>query len=181
MKEAVRSDEELAWAAARGDREAFADLLERHHDRLFRLFFRLTGRREEAEDLTQETCLALPGKLRSFRGESAWTTWLYRIAVNSAHDHRRRAARFRKVAEGWGEWEKTRRAEDRAAAAERDWLRRTMTALPTELRDTVALLFDGGLTHAEAAKVLGVAPGTVSWRMSEVRRRLRALWQEESR
>jgi len=80
------SDESLALAAAKGDAEAFAALLERRYDDLFRLAFRLTGSRSEAEDLTQDVCAALPAKLAGFRGEARFTTWLWRVAVNAAHD-----------------------------------------------------------------------------------------------
>lgn len=174
------ADRDLARAAAEGDREAFAALLDLHYDRMFRLCFRLTGRREEAEDLTQDICLALPAKLKSFRGQARVTTWLYRIAVNAAHDRRRRDSSRTKAAEGWGDWEVSRRARARDTAADLDWLRRAMGALPDHLRDTVALTVDGEMTHAEAAEVLGISEGTVSWRLSEVRKRLRAMWQEET-
>ncbi len=173
-------DEELVRAAAGGDREAFAELLDLHYDRIFRFCFRLTGRREEAEDLTQDICLALPGKLSGFRGQARVTTWLYRIAVNAVHDRRRRDSSRAKAAEGWGDWETNRRATASETAADLDWLRRAMGALPSDLRDTVALTVDGEMTHRDAAEVLGVSEGTVSWRLSEVRKRLRAMWQEET-
>ena len=173
-------DEELVRAAAGGDREAFAELLDLHYDRIFRFCFRLTGSREEAEDLTQDICLALPGKLKGFRGRARVTTWLYRVAVNAAHDRRRRAASRTKAAEGWGDWEVSRRAAATDTAADLDWLQQAMGALPDDLRDTVALTIDGEMTHAEAAEVLGLSEGTVSWRLSEVRKRLRTMWREET-
>ena len=176
-----RSSEELVRKASAGDREAFKELLELHYDRIFRFCFRLTGSREEAEDLTQDICLGLPAKLKSFRGRARLETWLYRVAVNAAQDRRRRAMGRTKAAEGWGDREVNRRAETREKAADLDWLRRSMTALPDDLRDTVALTLDGEMTHAQAGEVLGVSEGTVSWRLSEVRKRLRALWQEEGR
>lgn len=174
-------DEDLVRAAAAGDRRAFGELLELHYDRIFRFSFRLTGSREEAEDLTQDICLALPAKLKSFRGKARFTTWLYRVAMNAARDRRRRAVSRTKAAEGWGDWEVKRRAAATDRAADLDWLRRSMTALPDDLRDTVALTIDGEMTHAQAAEVLGISEGTVSWRLSEVRKRLRALWREEPR
>ncbi|MGR3344105.1 MAG: RNA polymerase sigma factor [Paracoccaceae bacterium] len=173
------TDEALATAAAGGDRDAFATLLERHYDDLFRLTFRLTGRRTEAEDLTQDICAALPAKLAGFRAQSRFSTWLYRIAVNAAHDARRRAATRTKAAESWGDWEMGRRAADRERAEQLTWLTRTMTALPADIRDTLALLIDGEMTHAEAGEVLQVSEGTISWRMSEAKKRLRVLAQEE--
>lgn len=173
-------DEELVRAAATGSREAFRELLELHYDRIFRFCFRLTGRREEAEDLTQDICVALPAKLKSFRGRASLTTWLYRVAMNAAHDRRRRAMSRTKAAEGWGEIEMSRLAEETGRAADLDWLRRSMAVLPDDLRDTVALTIDGEMTHAEAAEVLGISEGTVSWRLSEARKRLRAMRQEET-
>lgn len=176
-----RSDGELVRKASAGDREAFRELLELHYDRIFRFCFRLTGSREEAEDLTQDICLALPAKLKRFKGRARFTTWLYRVAMNAALDRRRRTKSRAKAARGWGDWEVNRRVAAAERAADLDWLRRSMAALPDDLRDTVALTLDGEMTHAQAGEVLGVSEGTVSWRLSEVRKRLRALWQEEGR
>ena len=168
------SDEALARAAAGGDAQAFSALITRHYDRVFRLSFRLTGARAEAEDLTQDICAALPAKMRAFRGDSRFTTWLYRVVVNAASDRRRRAATHARAADGWGESEINRRAEIAEKAEVIDWLTTAMRALPEDLRDTVALVLDD-VTHADAAEVLGVSEGTISWRMSEVKKRLRAL------
>ncbi len=172
-------DDDLALAAAGGDRDAFADLLARHYDGLFRLAFRLTGRREAAEDLTQDICLALPAKLGGFRGEARFTTWLYRVAVNAAHDRRRRAATHARAADGWGDWEVNRRAAAADTAEGLDWLAEAMTALPGDLRDTLALTLADELTQAEAAQALGIAEGTVAWRLSEARKKLRAMREKD--
>jgi RNA polymerase sigma-70 factor (ECF subfamily) len=172
-------DEALASAAATGDRDAFAALLGRHYDRIFALSFRLTGSRAEAEDLTQDICLALPAKLRSWRGEARFTTWLYRVTVNAAHDRRRRTATRSRAADGWGDWEVNRRAGIAEEAAAQDWLAATMARLPPELRDTVALTLGEDLSQREAAEVLGISEGTVAWRMSEVKKRLRAMARAE--
>lgn len=172
-------DDTLAPLAAAGDRAAFAALLARHYDRIFRLAFRLTGSRAEAEDLTQDICAALPAKLVGYRQAARFTTWLYRVTVNGAHDRRRRAATRGRAADGWGDWELARRAEADATEAAQDWLARTMNRLPAELRDTVALTLGEDLTQAEAAEVLGVSEGTVAWRMSEVKKRLRAMARAE--
>ncbi|MFY0692736.1 MAG: RNA polymerase sigma factor [Paracoccaceae bacterium] len=174
------TDEDLAEAAAAGDRTAFAVLLERHYDRLFALAFRLTGVRAEAEDLTQDICATLPAKLKGFRGTARFTTWAYRVMVNAAHDRRRRASARARAADGWGDWEIARRAEAEEARDRADWLSSAMAMLSDELCDTVALTFDGEMTQAQAAEVLGVSQGTVAWRMSEVKKRLRALKEKEA-
>ncbi|WP_168770439.1 RNA polymerase sigma factor [Flavimaricola marinus] len=172
------SDEALALAAANGDSSAFGLLLDRHYDRLFGLCFRLTGQRAEAEDLTQDICAALPAKLSSYKAKSKVTTWLYRVAVNAAHDRRRRRATYARHSAGWGDWEQARQAEMAEAAEHIDWLHSAMAHLSDDLRDTLALILDD-VTHAEAAQILGVSEGTISWRMSEAKKRLRALKAEE--
>lgn len=172
------SDEDLALAAARGDAQAFASLIARQYDRLFALCFRLTGSRAEAEDLTQDICAALPAKLSSYTARARVTTWLYRVAVNAAHDRRRKQATHGRVALGWGDWEINRQAaidEDRERA---DWLGAAMSALPDDLRDTLALVLDD-MTHAQAGEILGVSEGTVSWRLSEARKHLKQLKEKE--
>ncbi|NND18977.1 MAG: sigma-70 family RNA polymerase sigma factor, partial [Silicimonas sp.] len=136
------SDEALARAAAGGDAQAFSALISRHYDRIFRLSFRLTGARAEAEDLCQDICAALPAKLSAYRSEARFTTWLYRVTVNASHDRRRRAATHARAADGWGEMEIARRAEAAEAAQALDWLTAAMRDLPEELRDTVALVLD---------------------------------------
>ncbi len=175
------SDETLATAAAGGDRTAFAVLVGRHYDRIYGLAFRLTGQRAEAQDLAQDICAALPAKLGGWRGEARFTTWLYRVTVNAAHDRRRRIAVRAKAASGWGDWEIARQdamAEDRAA---QDWLAEVVARLPEDLRYTVALVLGEDLTQAEAGVILGLSEGTIAWRMSEVKRRLRAIAAEEAK
>jgi len=175
----MSSDEDLARAAAQGDRDAFAALLSRRYDGLFRVCYRLTGQQHAAEDLTQDICLALPVKLRGFRGEARFSTWLYRVAVNAAHDRRRRAATRARAASGWGDWEIGRQAANAETARDLDWLQAAMAGLPDDLRDTAALTLGEEMTHAEAAQVLNISEGTVSWRLSEIRKRLRALRDKE--
>lgn len=173
------SDDTLALAAAAGDATAFATLLERQYDRLFRLCFRLTGTQPDAEDLTQDICAALPAKLRSYRGEAAFTTWLYRMAVNAAHDRRRRAQTHAKAASGWGAWEQNRRAADDQQAQHIDWLTQAMRTLPDDLRDTLALILDD-MTHRDAGAVLGVSEGTISWRIAQAKKHLTQQRKEDA-
>lgn len=174
------SDETLALAAAGGDRQAFGLLLERIYDRIHGLAFRLTGNRADAEDLTQDICAALPAKLAGFRGEAAFRTWLYRIVVNAVRDRFRRRTTHAKAASGWGDWEIARKAAEAETAERMDWLRLAMDTLtPPELRETVVLVLEG-LSHAEVASVLGVSEGTVSWRMSEAKKKLKQMLEAEA-
>ena len=172
------SDQRLAKEAANGDGAAFASLLARHYTRVFALAFRMTGSRAEAEDLTQDICAALPTKMSRFDGQARFTTWLYRVVVNAAHDRRRRQASHAKAADGWGDWELARQAANAETAEQIDWLTGAMRALPDDLRDTLALILDD-MTHANAAEVLQISEGTVSWRISEAKKRLKELKEKE--
>jgi RNA polymerase sigma-70 factor, ECF subfamily len=174
-------DETLALAAASGDRDAFAALLARHYDRIFNLAYRLIGARAEAQDLTQDICAALPSKLRNWQGEARFSTWLYRVIVNAAHDLRRRQATHSRAAAGWGDWELARQDEIGTDRAAMDWLTQTMTRLPPDLRDTAALILGEDMTQAEAGQILGIPEGTIAWRMSELKKRLRAIAAEEAK
>jgi len=172
-------DDTLALAAAGGDAGAFETLIAGQYDRLFRLCFRLTGSQAEAEDLTQDICAALPAKLRSFRGDASFTTWVYRLCVNAAHDRRRRAVTHARAASGWGDWELNRRAANADTAEAVDWLTSAMRALPDDLRDTLALILDD-MTHAQAGDVLNVSEGTISWRISQAKKHLATLRKEDT-
>jgi RNA polymerase sigma-70 factor (ECF subfamily) len=174
-------DEMLATAAAQGDRAAFATLVGRHYDRIHGLAWRMTGARAEAEDLAQDICAALPAKLRNWRGEAKFTTWLYRVVVNAAHDLRRRQQTRHRASLGWGDWELARQDEITTQAEASDWLAQSMTQLSPELRDTVALVLGEEMTQGEAGIVLGVSEGTIAWRMSEVKKRLRAMAREDAK
>ena len=174
-------DDMLAAAAAQGDRAAFATLVGRHYDRVHGLAWRLTGSKHEAEDLAQDICAALPAKLQNWRGEAKFTTWLYRVVVNGAHDLRRRQQTRARASQGWGDWELARQDEIATQAEAQGWLAQAMTQLSPELRDTVALVLGEEMTQADAGLVLGVSEGTIAWRMSEVKKRLRALAREDAK
>ena len=87
MAERWNDDEAvLARRAAAGDRDAFAALVERHYDRIFRVGARILGDGDEAADLAQDVCAGLAAKLPSWRGEARSTTWLHSVVVNGARD-----------------------------------------------------------------------------------------------
>ena len=169
------TDGALARRAAAGDRDAFAALLERHYDRVYRVGARVLGDADAAADLAQDVCVGLPAKLSSYRGGSRFTTWLYRVVVNAARDALRRSAVRQRHERMYADVEALARAGNASRECEASWLREAMGRLPDELRATVVLVLEEGLRHAEAGEALGVSESTVSWRMHEVRKRLRAL------
>ena len=173
------SDEILVAMAADGDGGAFRSLLQRHYATIFRIGFRVLGNREDAEDLAQDICAALPKKLASFKGHARFTTWLHQIVINAARDLIRRKQAARRKASGWGATEVLRRDEASETKAELDWLNNAMKMMPQDLRETVALVLGEEMTHREAAEVLDLSEGTISWRMSEVKKILREIAKKE--
>ena len=169
------TDIALASRAADGDRMAFAALIERHYELVYRVGARALGSEQDAADLAQDVCVGLAGKLSSYRGESRFTTWLYRVVVNAALDRLRRDGARRRREQDFAESGSIIGAGRAGEADEAVWLRQALDALGTDLRATVVLVAGEGLRHAEAAEVLGVTESTVSWRMHEARKRLRAL------
>lgn len=173
------SDETLVGLAQSGNGEAFHDLLQRHYDSIFRIGFRVLGSREDAEDLAQDICASLPRKLSSFKGQARFSTWLHQITINAARDLIRRKQAARRKADGWGDAEKLRRDEAAQTASEIDWLTNAMNSMPDDLRETVALVLGEEMTHGQAGAVLNLSEGTISWRMSEVKKILREMAKEE--
>jgi RNA polymerase sigma-70 factor (ECF subfamily) len=86
-------DDELVRRYLRGDTAAFGTLVERHGQRVYNLCLRVLGNREDAADASQEAFVSALRKLGSFRGESAFTTWMHRVAVNACYDLLRRQRR----------------------------------------------------------------------------------------
>ncbi len=172
---AASGDEDLAREAARGDRAAFAALIERQYDRIYRLAWRWTGSRTTAEDVAQEVCVKLAGAIKGFRGDSAFSTWVYRIAFTTATDHLRAAQRLRAVdpsemlslVDG-------RASDDPEGEVMGAELWKAVRALPGQQRDAVLLVYGEDLSHAEAAAIMGCTEKTVSWHLHEARKRLKA-------
>ena len=96
------SDLALVGQARDGDRVAFGRLVERHYDFIHRVAWRWAGNRTDAEDIAQDVCVRLGKAIRSYRGGSAFTTWLYALTLNAARDLKRKSARDSAKTEAFG-------------------------------------------------------------------------------
>jgi len=166
------TDENLAAAAAAGNRAAFEALLRRHYDRIHGFAWQLTGSRTDADDITQEVCCTLVEKIGRFRGEARFTTWLTGITFNACRDFRRRRRSLGGMIDRLTVLAGLAATPDGRDAYDAVWLKSAIARLKPALRDTVVLVVGQQLTHAEAAEILGVAENTVAWRMHEARRLL---------
>jgi RNA polymerase sigma-70 factor, ECF subfamily len=170
-----RPDEELLRAAASGEQTAFHDLMRRHEDRVFALALRMCGERADALDATQESFIRAFRQAGKFRGDSAFSTWLYRIAVNCCNDLLRKRKRAPVPEDDLPEPEAPSSAsfEDRVAA--RIDVKEALAALNPDYREAVAMFDIGGIPYDEIARLTGVSVGTVKSRISRGRRRLAQL------
>lgn len=167
-----------------GDVAAFEPLVEKYRQRVYRLAFNVLRNQEDAWDVAQEAFIKAYKALPSFRGQSAFYTWLFRIVMNVAHDKaRQRGAQGRafgteRVTEE--EWERTMPdpGEDPGAAAVRAEQRARITqaleTLPEHHRAIIMLSDLEGLSYREIADVLSIPMGTVMSRLHNARKRLRA-------
>ena len=172
----LRDDErETIAACRRGEREAFDLLVARYQRDVYRLCYRYLGNHEDANDMAQEAFLKAYRGLSGFRGDSAFSTWLYRIAVNTCLNFR--AARKPK-AEELPEALADRRAVASERLLEEERQRRVRAAvslLPEKQRATLILKVYHELTHEEVAKILGSTVGTVKANLFHALRNLRKL------
>jgi len=175
-------DREVVTRWQAGDMEAFTTLVQRHEGRVFRLLLRMTGSREEAEDVAQETFLSLHRHGHRFRQECRFSTFVYRVAANAALNRRRSLKRSRdrvnrlevRQAAGDDLPHAPRNPEDAAAGLEIEArVQEALLQLPDSLRLPVVLYELEGLSYSEIASVLGLAEGTVKSRIHRARQVLR--------
>jgi RNA polymerase sigma-70 factor (ECF subfamily) len=176
------SDEELLARFIAGNEQCFTDLMRRHEDRIFSLAYRMTGERADALDATQDAFIAAFRQARAFRGESAFGTWLYRIAINACRDlirkRRRRESPDEDAAEG-AEQVSARRLED--LVVERIDVAQALALLSDEYREAVVMHDLGGIPYEEIARLTETNLGTVKSRISRGRRKLAELLEHPER
>jgi RNA polymerase sigma-70 factor (ECF subfamily) len=169
------ADEELAARAQAGDRQAFALLVRRHQERVFRFVLRMLGNRDEAMDLTQDSFLKAWNALPGWRPEARFATWLLQIARNATLDLLRRRRRVEFVPLDPGETasdphDPAPSPEQRLADRQRiGLLERALAALPPEQREILLLRELEGMNYAEIAATLGINEGTVKSRLARGR------------
>jgi RNA polymerase sigma-70 factor, ECF subfamily len=177
------NEAEAIERAKRGDAQAFQDLYDKHKRRVYSLCLRMTANTAEAEDLTQEAFLQLYRKIGTFRGESAFSTWLHRLSVNVVLMHLRKknlpVVSLEETTQG-GEEDTPKKdfgAEDLALAGSIDrlQLQRAVDDLPPGYR-TIFVLHDiEGYEHNEIAGIVGCSIGNSKSQLHKARMKLRDL------
>ena len=182
------SDEALVAGLRRGDRSAAESLVSQYGGRVYRLAFRITGNHEDAEEVAQDALWTAARKIHSFKGESAFGSWLYRIAANAAYQKlRRRKVSGREVsfeellpqvesqsphAEAIDDW--SSKVEEPALQEEvRTVLQSAIEALPPDYQTALVLHDLEGLSNPEIARSLGLSLPAVKSRIHRSRLFLR--------
>jgi len=179
------SDIELVKRAQRGESEAFSDLFHAHKARIYSICLRMTNNTAQAEDLTQDAFLQVFRKLSTFKGNSALSTWLYRIAVNTVLMHFRKKALKQVSLDEPSSHDATMVRREYGSrdcrlsgAVDRITLARAIKDLPTGYR-TIFLLHEvEGYEHQEIAKILDCSVGNSKSQLHKAKLRIREFLAE---
>ena len=183
-----KSDIELVRRAQEGDPDAFAFLFNAHKTKIYSLCLRMTANTAEAEDLTQDAFLQAFRKLATFRGDSALSTWLYRVAVNTVLMHMRKKG-LRPVSldqpidqpDGSVKREQGRVDGRLSGSVDRIALTRAMKELPAGYRTIFVLHEVKGYEHHEIARLLRCSVGNSKSQLHKAKTRMRELLGLERR
>lgn len=162
-------DGRVIEACRQGDRAAFQLLFETYKDKVFSIAVYSSGDRSLAEDVTQQIFLKLFTAIRQFRGDSEFTTWLYRLVVNACLDERRRRRRWLPLGEtvamrNPGDKKPQEKQYARIEVAEA--VREAIGELKPKFRLPILLKYIEGLSYEEIATVMGCSKGTVASRLN---------------
>ena len=172
---ALNDDRRLAAACAAGDPLVFEDIYNRFASRLKSIAFNHLGNVADAEDAVQETFIKVHRASASYTGDAAFSTWLYRILINTCYDAMRK--RKRRPEESPIEDAPPERTAPAVDDIKRMELRRLLQGLP-EQRRTVFTLFEiEGLSHAEIAEILSISEGNSKWILFATKKELQQQWK----
>lgn len=178
------ADLELATVAARGDMGAFEEIYKRHHRRVYSICLRMLQNASEAEDLTQDVFIQLYRKIGSFRGDSAFTTWLHRMTVNQVLMHfRKRTVKYEKVTDEGETPDQVVTGTlnpQRMQIVDKIALENAIAQLPDGYKNVFVLHDVEGFEHEEVARILGCSVGTSKSQLHKARLKLQKLLKKKA-
>ena len=168
-------DRRLAAACSKGDSAAFERIYRTHGERMKSIAFNHLGNVSDAEDAVQETLVKVHRAAASYSGEASFSTWMFRILINTCYDMLRR--RKRRPEEAAIEEMPLEHSTPGVDDAKRITLRKLLGKL-TEQRRSVFTLFEiEGLSHAEIASILGITEGNSKWILFSTKKQLQEMWR----
>ena len=176
----------LIHRASAGDAGAFNALMGMHERRMYAVALRMCGNREDAQDCMQEAMIRIYRAISTFKGQSSFATWVYRITMNSCLDElRRRKARTSTsldamLENGFSPSDEYDTPEHHSLQAEqRRLLEKAIAALPEDMRAAIVLRDIQGCSYDEIAEALDTNVGTIKSRISRGRERLRNVLSQQ--
>jgi len=182
-------DQRFIAECLRGNASAFGELVRRYQDRLFHTIYRMVSNAEDARDVVQEAFLSAYQSLDSFKGDSLFFTWLYRIAVNTAISMKRKqrvvlsidAARDGEpLVEATDPSEENRPGHALEQAEQEERVHRALSRLSPEHRAVLVMKDMEGQKYEDMADVLGVPIGTIRSRLHRARLELREILEQDA-
>jgi len=166
---------QLIEGCQRGDPEAFRALFEKYKDQVYSVALRYSGDAAVAQDIAQDTFLKLFSAVGSFRGDSNFESWLYRMVVNGCFDQKRKTRRLTPLLDGVLDVLRTpdRSVLDEVLRSEMSgYVRSVVDSLPANQRMVVVLRYTQGLSYEEIAGILGCSSGTIASRLNRAHKAL---------
>ena len=172
----------LLKKAQKGDPEAFNRLMETHERQIYALSLRMMGNSEDAKDCMQEAMIRIYRSIASFKGESAFSTWIYRITTNTCLDELRRRKNRAGTSldslldDGWSPADPSEAPEESVLRHERqNALKNAIVSLPADMRAVIVMRDVEGHSYEEIADILDVNIGTIKSRISRGREKLKSI------
>ena len=169
---AQSEDNKLIMQAQGGDKLAFEAVLRKYYDTMFRMAFKWCGNKEDAEDVTQNACIKLARNIGGFQFKSAFTSWLYRLVINTAIDWQRQNKRH-STQELTEETAASHINSDAESALHNKQVLEQVQALPAREKTALLLVMSEGLSHKETATIMQCKESTISWYIHTARKKLK--------
>jgi RNA polymerase sigma-70 factor, ECF subfamily len=169
------NDRAVIEACQKGDDDAFGTLFEAYQNRVYSIALRFSGNHAAALDIAQDTFLKLLSRIRDFRGEASFDSWIYRLVVNSCLDQRRRGRRWVPYLDKLADVFRSPREsalQEMLRAETRGSVQQAVAKLPPDLRIVVVLRYTEGLPYEEIAGIVGCPQGTVASRLNRAHKML---------
>lgn len=174
-------DDVYVHQTVEGDAEAFNELVNRHHAKIYGLAYRMLGDADDAADATQETFYEAYKSIKSFQFQSQFGTWLYRIGINTCQQYRRKAQSRERKLTAYTEEVATRGvASDKYSperlvikAEQKQIVQDAISKLPPKQREVVTLFYMQHLKYREIAEILDCSEGTVASRLNQALKNLK--------
>lgn len=174
------NEEKLIGRAAKGDASAFNELLGLHEKKMYAVCLRMCVNQEDAQDCLQEAMLRIYRSISGFKGQSSFSTWIYRVTMNTCLDELRKKKNKQTTSldslldTGWSPSDDYDTPEHHAIEGERrKAIRSAISELPEDMRSAVVLRDIEGFSYDEISVILGINVGTIKSRISRGREKLR--------